>query len=112
VLSQGNGAMPLRFLSNNFADNIYYNFDSRKAPKTTLQNFIYQWRSQKFVMEGVQNLVGVGVSGGRVPPRKFWTDTTFAWPNWIFIAQLLITMVGCLCRVCCNISRVAYLASI
>ena len=45
-----------------------------------------QWRSQKFVMEGVQNLVGVGVSGGVFLPEN--PRQNFAWPNLIFIARL------------------------
>ena len=49
----------------------------------------HQWRSQKFVMEGVQNLVGVGVSGGVFLPENFRQN--FVWPfdlNLIFIARL------------------------
>ena len=46
-----------------------------------------QWRSQKFVMEGVQNLVGMGsVGGGVFLPENFRQN--FAWPNLIFIARL------------------------
>ena len=37
-------------------------------------------------MEGVQNLVGVGVSGGVFLPENFRQN--FAWPNLIFIARL------------------------
>jgi len=47
--------------------------------------YLYQWRSQKFVMEGVQNLVGVGVSGGVFLPENFRQN--LAWPNLIFIAR-------------------------
>jgi len=51
-----------------------------------ITSLIQQWRSQKFVMEGVQNLVG-GVSvGGVFLPENFRQN--FACPNLIFIARL------------------------
>jgi len=48
--------------------------------------WLSQWRSQKFVMEGVQNLVGGAQWGGVFLPENFRQN--FAWPNLIFIARL------------------------